>query len=72
MYTRLLIDELELNELLDRILDKSLLIDYLGLLSLGQTDLSDPDIQIRLVSMQMDIDSYAVLAKPVPYQRMYR
>ena len=72
MYTRLLIDELELTELLDRILDKSLLIDYVGLLSLGQTDLSHPDVQIRLVSMQMDTDSYAVLAESAPYQRMYR
>ena len=72
MYTRLLIDELELTELLDRILDKSLLIDYVGLLSLGQTDLSHPDVQIRLVSMHMDTDSYAVLAVPSPYQRMYR
>ena len=72
MYTRLLIDELELTELLDRILDKSLLIDQVGLLSLGQTDLSNPDIQIRVVSMQMDTDSYAVLTGPSPYQRMYR
>ena len=72
MYTRLLIDDLELTELLDRILDKSLLIDYVGLLSLGQTDLSHPDVQIKVVSMQMDTDSYAVLAGPAPYQRMYR
>jgi len=67
-----LIDELELTELLDRILDKSLLIDLVGLLSLGQTDLSHPDVQIKIVSLQMDTDSYAVLAGPSPYQRMYR
>lgn len=72
MYARTLIDELELTELLDRILDKSLLIDFAELLSLGQADLSHPDIQIRVVSLYMDTDSYAVLAGPAPYQRLYR
>lgn len=72
MYARTLIDELELSELLDRILDKSMLIDFVELLSLGQADLSHPDIHIRVVSLYMDTDSYAVLAGPTPYQRLYR
>lgn len=72
MFIRALIDEVELNELLDRILDKSLLIDYVGLLSLGHTDLSHPDITIKVISVQMHTDSYAVRAKPAPYQKFYR
>ena len=72
MFLRALIDEVELNELLDRILDKSLLIDYVGLLSLGHTDLSQPDIKIKVVSVQMHTDSYAVLATSAPYQKLYR
>lgn len=72
MHQHVLIGEVELTDLLDRILEKSLFIDFGELLFLGQADLSLPGITIRVVLLELDMESYAVLAPSLPYQRIYR
>lgn len=50
--------DVELLDLLDRILDKGLFLGSANLLNLGQTDLSDSRSRISVISMQTNSDSY--------------
>jgi hypothetical protein len=57
-------DDTELADLLDRILDKGLFLGSANLLTLGQTNLSDPETRISVSSLHTNTDSYARPLRP--------
>ena len=52
-------DDVELLELLDRILDKGLFLGSANLLVLGHTNLSEPAMRISVAYLQTNTDSFA-------------
>ena len=55
---RIATDDVELLDLLDRILDKGLFLGSANLLVLGQTNLSQPAMQISVACMHTNADSF--------------
>lgn len=55
---RIATDDVELLDLLDRILDKGLFLGSANLLVLGQTNLSQPAMRISVACMQTNADSF--------------
>jgi hypothetical protein len=55
---RIATDDVELLDLLDRILDKGLFLGSANLLVLGQTNLSQPDMRISVACLQTNSDSF--------------
>lgn len=51
-------ESVELLDLLDRILDKDVFLGSANLLTLGQANLSGPEIRISVISMQTNPDTY--------------
>jgi hypothetical protein len=57
-------DDVELLDLLDRILDKGLFLGSANLLVLADTNLTQPAMQISVTSMQTNTDSFGRPPRP--------